>query len=77
MVNHPNRSRGPYVAHVGGDSSIFTPIQFATIRECRAHAESYGRLADWCEIKDARGRVIGRHSRDKNGDGSRWFRAQG
>lgn len=76
MANHPSRSRGPYIAHVGGARSMFAPIQFPSIRECRAYAESYGDTADWCEISDAQGRVVASHRRDKNSDGMRWFRAQ-
>jgi hypothetical protein len=55
---------------------MFAPIQFPSIRECRAYAESYGDTADWCEISDAQGRVVASHRRDKNSDGMRWFRAQ-
>src|ERR1700728_1748775 len=77
MVNHPNRGRGPYTAHVGGSRSIFAPTQFATISECRGHAESYGSLADWCEIRDAKDRVVASHRRDKNGGGYARFSAQG
>ena len=76
MKNHPNRARGPYVADVGGASSMFAPVQLPSVRECRAHAESYGCTADWCEISDAKGRLVASHRRDKSGDGIRWFRAQ-
>jgi hypothetical protein len=75
MVNHPSRGSGPYLAHVGGSRSIFAPVKFDTVRECREHAESYGQTADWCEIIDARGRLVASHRRDPNGDGTRWFRA--
>ena len=52
-----------------------TPSSDQPFGGARAYAESYGDTADWCEISDAQGRVIGHH-RDKNGDGMRWFRAQ-
>jgi hypothetical protein len=74
--NHPNRSRGPYIAEIGGPSWSSGPrTECATIREARAWAESYGTTADWCTITDAKGRAVASHRRDPNGDGTRWYRA--
>lgn len=76
MTNHPNRRRGPYTAEIGGASWAQGPrAEFATIREARAWAEEYGTTADRCVIRDAKGREVARHCRDRNGDGTRWFRA--
>ena len=73
MVNHPNRSRGPYIAEIGGSMiSRGVVVQCATIREARQWAESYGDLADWCTIKNKRGDVVARHCRDRSGQ--RWNR---
>ena len=72
MINHPNRSRGPYTAEIGGSSWNWGPTaEFATIREARSWAEEYGSSADWCTIKDKAGRVVASH-RQSNGN---WFRA--
>jgi hypothetical protein len=76
MANHPNRSRGPYTAEIGGSSLLFgLRVPFNTIRECRAWAEEYGTTADWCYIRDAAGRHVAEHRRDTSGRGDRWFRA--
>lgn len=76
MTNHPNRSRGPFIAEIGGSSWQQGPqAEFPTIRECRAWAEEYGTTADSCVIMDRHGAVVARHQRDPNGDGTRWFRA--
>ncbi len=76
MTNHPNRGRGPYIANVGGSSWSRGPAaEFATIRECRAYAESYGTTADHCEITDKKGRIVAAHRRDTSGGGCDWFRA--
>lgn len=70
MINHPHRSRGPYTAEIGGSSWSRGPVvQFATIRECREWAEKYG------TIIDSKGRVVGSHRRNPNGDGTGWYRA--
>lgn len=75
MVNHPNRSRGPYTAEIGGSMISQGPIvQFATIREARAWAESQGDLADWCSIKNNRGDLVASHRRDRSAH--RWYRAE-
>lgn len=77
MVAHPNRSRAPYTAEIGGSSWSQGPRhEFATIREARAWAEGYGTTADWCEISDKHGHVIASHRRDTSGDGLRWYRAE-
>jgi hypothetical protein len=74
MTNHPNRSRTPYTAEIGGSSWAQGPTaRFATIRECREFAESYGDAADWCTITDSKGREVARHVRDRAGRG--WYRA--
>ena len=76
MTNHPNRSRGPYIAKIGGSSWAQGPeAALPTIRGCRAWAEGYGTTADWCTITDAKGRVVGEYRRDTGGTGTRWFRA--
>lgn len=75
MANHPNRSRGPYAAEIGGHSWVRGPqAEFRTIRECREWAEEYGTTADWCRITDGRGRVVGEHRRNPNAPGG-WYRA--
>jgi hypothetical protein len=77
MTNHPNRSRGPYTAELTGISWTRGPrAEFATVREARAWALDYGRLADVCHIRDAKGRVVAIHPRDTSGQGDRWFRAE-
>jgi hypothetical protein len=77
MVNHPNRSRGPYTATVDTMSGWPSRAQFPTIRECRRWAEEHGRVdADRCVIEDKAGRIVAIHMRDQSGDGMRWFRAQ-
>jgi hypothetical protein len=77
MTNHPNRSRKPYTARIGGHSWSRGPeAEFGTIRECRAFAESYGSTADYCTIEDHKGRAVASHRRDTSGDGMRWFRAE-
>ena len=76
MVNHPRRSRGPYIAYMGGSSWRTGPhAEFPTIRECRAYAESYGTTADWCVIQTIGGVKVAEHKRDQSGDGTRWYRA--
>ncbi len=77
MSNHPNRSRGPYSAEIGGSSWSRGPVvTFRTILEAREWAESYGTTADWCAISDAKGRAVAAHRRDPNGNGMRWYRAE-
>jgi hypothetical protein len=67
---------GPYTAEIGGSSWSRGPTaKFATIREAREWAEGYGTTADWCEIHDAKNRLVGQHRRDPNGNGQDWFRA--
>jgi hypothetical protein len=76
MTNHPSRRRGPYTAEIGGSFWSQGPKgEFATMRECRQFAESFGTTADHCAIYDAKGRLIASHRRDRNGDGTIWFRA--
>jgi len=75
-MTHPNCNRGPYTARIGGSSWSRGPTdEFATIRECRQYAESYGTTADYCSIYDAKGCKVAEHRRDSNGDGTNWFRA--
>ena len=75
MTNHPNRSRGPYTAEIGGASWAQGPVQqFATIREARAWAEGYGDTADRCTITDTKGSVVASHRRNPNAPGG-WYRA--
>lgn len=75
MTSHPNRSRGPYTVEIGGSSWGCGPQSTcATIREARAWAESYGSTADWCEITNRHGVVVGKHYRDPSTD--KWFRAE-
>lgn len=65
-----------YTAHVSGHSwSVGPTAEFPTITACRRWAEEYGTTADWCTITDAKGRKVGEHRRDPNGDGTRWYRA--
>lgn len=72
MTNHPNRSRGPYTAELGGNSWKQSPIaQFPTVAAARAWAEEYGTTADYCTITDKKGRVVASH-RQSNGN---WFKA--
>lgn len=74
MTNHPRRARGPYTVTLGGSSWGFGPQSTcASIREARAWAESYGSTADWCEIADRHGVVVGVHRRDPSTGA--WFRA--
>lgn len=74
MTNHPNRSRAPYTAVLGGDGfGCVKTTTSLTIREARAWAEGYGHTADWCEISDKSGHVVASHRRDKSTD--RWYRA--
>ena len=74
MVNHPNRRVGPYIAEIGGDTISWGPVaQFATIREARVWAESYGATADWCSIKNRHGDVVASHRRNRSRH--RWYRA--
>lgn len=71
MTSHPNRSRGPYTAAIGGSSWSHGPTaEFSTIREARAWAEEYGNTADYCTITDKKGRVVASH-RQVNGH---WYR---
>lgn len=75
MTNHSSRGLY-YTAEIGGPKIRCCPkADFRTIRECRVWAEEYGDTADYCTITDAQGRVVGSHRRDRNGDGTRWFRA--
>lgn len=68
--------KAKYHVTIGGQGWARGPEDdFATVRECRRYAESYGTTADWAEIRDGRGRLIAEHRRDCNGDGTRWFRA--
>lgn len=77
MANHPQRSRGPYLAEIGGSSWRQGPQgEFPTIKAARAWAEEYGTTADRCTILDRHGAVVALHSRDTSGDGTRWFRVQ-
>jgi hypothetical protein len=76
MTNHPHRSRGPYLAEIGGSSWRQGPqAEFTTIRAARAWAEEYSDTADYCVIMDRYGAVVARHQRDPNGNGRSWFRA--
>lgn len=73
--NHPNRTRGPYRAEVGGSTWSRGPVaDFPTIRECRRWAEEYGTTADYCHIYNRKGSLVAAHHRDTSGDGMRWFR---
>ena len=47
---------------------------FATIREARRWAESFGDTANHCTVRTASGSVVAEHRRDANDDGRRWFR---
>ena len=73
-------SRDPrrYRAELSGPSWTIAPTaMFATIREARRWAESYGTGADRCAIIATRsGHVVAEHRRDTSGDGRRWFRAE-
>lgn len=65
-----------YTAH----TDKFQRAKFATIRAARKWAESLGNTANICIIDapDKRGNPQCRaiHSRDPNGDGMRWYRAE-
>lgn len=75
MTNHPNRSKGPYTATIGGGSWAQGPTtKFDTIRACRLWAEEHGDSADYCSITDRRGLEIARHQRDPST--GKWYRAQ-
>jgi hypothetical protein len=66
---------GLYTAMIGGHSWSRGPrAELRTIRECRAWAEEYGATADYCSIYNAKGVLVGQHSRDTSGSGNRWFR---
>jgi hypothetical protein len=74
MTNHPNRKRGPYTAEMFGPIWAQGPVAtFDRIRDARQWAESYGDIgARSCEIRDARGAVVGSHRYSPDG----WFRAE-
>ena len=74
MINHLNRRRGPYRAEMFGPIWAQGPVAtFERIRDARQWAEDYGDTgARTCEIRDANGRIVGRHSYGPNG----WFRAE-
>jgi hypothetical protein len=78
MVNHPNRSRGPYIAYMGGSSWKIGPhAEFPTIRDCRAYAESYGTTADWCIVVPVKGAdKVAEFKRDTSKDGTCWYRVE-
>lgn len=68
---------GRYTATLSGPAWTSGPMaRFATIREARSWAESYGTTADRCVIMTRNGRVVAEHRRDTSGDGSRWYRAE-
>ena len=77
-----------YLALLSGSSWRKALVaEFDTIREARAWAESFGSTADECVIFNEhrwvprwdhprRVRpVVALHRRDRNGDGTRWYRA--
>jgi len=73
------RMRNPpqpkYRAEMGGASWARGPVaHFPTIREARAWAEEYGTTADYCVIRDGKGRVVAEHRRNPNSPGG-WYRA--
>ena len=48
-----------YRAEIGGHSWKQGPTaDFASIQEARCWAEEYGTTADWCTIKDTKGRIV-------------------
>lgn len=64
-----------YTAEIFGPSWKQGPTaEFETIAAAREWAESYGTTADSCTIRNTTGRDVAKHVRDKNGDGSRWFK---
>jgi hypothetical protein len=64
--------RGLYKAEVGGPSGRVRDVEFRTVRECREFAEGFGSTADWCVIRDWKGRKVGEHRRVRhNAD---WYR---
>lgn len=74
MINHPGRKRGPYTAEMFGPGWSQGPVaKFERIRDARQWAESFGDDgSSSCEIRDASGRVVGRHMHGPDG----WFRAE-
>ena len=65
-----------YTAHIAGSSWSRGPTAtFRTLTEARQWAESYGTTADECIIEDSKGHIRGVHCRDRNGNGTRWYRA--
>lgn len=64
-----------YTAEVGAKSIGAAPVPFNTLRECRAHAESYGTTADWCVVRSAKtGRQKAAYRRCQSGNGLRWYK---
>ncbi len=76
MTISNRRAYPPFAAYMHGSSMSRSPkAEFNRIRDAREWAESYGTTADSCTLDGANGVAVGRHMRDRNGDGTRWFRA--
>ncbi|EJW12610.1 hypothetical protein A33M_1893 [Rhodovulum sp. PH10] len=72
MSSDSSRRRAQYSAEIGGASCSRGPkAEFGSIRDARARAEAYRKTADWCEVKDVSGKVVGTHRR--SGDRWRWW----
>jgi hypothetical protein len=72
MANKTNTGHAWYTASVGGSSWSRGPTgDFKTIREAREWAEGFGTTADYCYIKDKKGRHVASHIRMEG----RWRRA--
>lgn len=70
------RSKGPYTVRLGGGGCRSEHrVDFSTIRDARAWADSYGSSADWFSIHDHQDVEIAAYRRDTSGRGDRWFRA--
>lgn len=66
--------RGYYNAEVGGPAGRVL-CAFRTVGECREWATSFGTTADWCVIRDWKGRKVGEHRRTlANAPADRWYR---
>lgn len=63
-----------YTAVLGGSSWRQGPkSHHRTITEARRWAESYGTMADYCNIYKG-ARLIARHVRSTDNDGTRWYK---
>ena len=64
-----------FQAYINGSSWKNGPMaEFNTIREARAWAEEYGNTADYCNICTRGGKLVAQHVRERNANGTRWFR---